>query len=102
MRPERCWPLAVGVFRWIGMPRGGRVGGPELPRRRCARLMLGPGRWRDRSGPLSGAGSCRPPPDRQCEATSPDRGRRGMMPGDRFGSLVLQGFTPVLGPQRLV
>ena len=22
MRPERCWPLAVGVFRWTGTPRG--------------------------------------------------------------------------------
>ena len=21
MRPERCWPLAVGVVRWTGTPR---------------------------------------------------------------------------------
>jgi hypothetical protein len=34
VRPERCWPLAVGVFRWTGTPHGGRVGGPELPHRR--------------------------------------------------------------------
>ena len=39
MWPERCWPLAVGVFRWTGMPRGGRVGGPELRRRRGVVLL---------------------------------------------------------------
>ena len=32
VRPERCWPLAVGVLRWTRAPRGG-VGGPELRRR---------------------------------------------------------------------
>ena len=63
---------------------------------RCARLMVGPGRWSARTRPLSAAGSCRPSPDRQSEATSPDRGRRAMMPGDRFGSLLLQGCAPVL------
>ena len=31
MRPERCWPLAAGVFRWTDAPHAGRVGGPELP-----------------------------------------------------------------------
>ena len=41
MRPERCWPLTVDVFRWTGTPLGGRIGGPELPRRRD--VVLG---WR--------------------------------------------------------
>jgi hypothetical protein len=36
VRPERCWPLAVGVVRWTGTPRRccGRVGGSELLHRR--------------------------------------------------------------------
>ena len=34
MRPERCWPLAVGVVRWTGTPRGGCGGEPELRHRR--------------------------------------------------------------------
>ena len=36
MRPERCWPLAVGVVRWTGTPRcrSGRGGEPELLRQR--------------------------------------------------------------------
>jgi hypothetical protein len=50
-----------------------------------------------RTRPLSGAGSCRPSPDRQAQATSADRGRSGMMPGDRIGSPLLQGLSPVLG-----
>ena len=102
MRPERCWPLTVGVFWWTGMPRGGCVGGPELPRRLWCRLMIRSGRWCARSGPLSAAGSCRPTPDRHAESTSADRDRRTMMTGDRIGSLLLQGFTPVLAPHLLV
>ena len=39
MRPERCWPLAVGVLRWTRAPRGG-VGGPELRHRRGVVLRL--------------------------------------------------------------
>jgi hypothetical protein len=36
VRPERCWPLAVGVIWWTGTPRGccGRGGEPELRHRR--------------------------------------------------------------------
>ena len=36
MRPERCWPLTVGVLCWTGLPRRrcGRVGEPELSHRR--------------------------------------------------------------------
>jgi hypothetical protein len=36
VRPERCWPLAVGVLRWTGTPgrRCGRGGEPELRHRR--------------------------------------------------------------------
>jgi hypothetical protein len=58
VRPERCWPLAVGVVRWTGNPRGGRVGGLELPRR-CV-VVLRCGWWSARCGPLSIAGSCQP------------------------------------------
>jgi hypothetical protein len=54
-----------------------------------ARLTLGPGRWRARNGPLSVTGSYRPSPDRLPKATSADRGRRTMVAGDRFGSLLL-------------
>ncbi|MDT5051790.1 MAG: hypothetical protein QOF66_156, partial [Mycobacterium sp.] len=59
--------------------------------------MIRSGRWCARKGPLSVTGSCRPSPDRQSEATSADRGRRAVMAGDRVGSLLLQGFHPVLG-----
>jgi len=40
VRPERCWPLAVGVVRWTGTPRRrcGRGGGPELPYPPCVVL----------------------------------------------------------------
>ena len=36
MRPERSWPLAVGVIWWTGTPgrRCGRGGEPELRHRR--------------------------------------------------------------------
>ena len=61
-------------------PHRVRIGGPELP---ClptwSGLVIGPGRWRARNGPLSVAGSCRPSPDRQSEATSADRGRRSVL-----------------------
>ena len=43
MRPERCWPLAVGVVRGTGTPRGGCVGGPELRHRRGVVLGRGSG-----------------------------------------------------------
>ena len=76
--------------------RACRWAGTAVPTH-VARSVIGPGRWRARSGPLSFAGSCRPSPDCQSETTSPDRGRRGMMPSDRIGSLLLQGFHPVLG-----
>ena len=38
VRPERWWPLAVGVVWWTGMPRRrcGRGGEPEFPHRRVA------------------------------------------------------------------
>jgi hypothetical protein len=68
-----------------GLGRGGRVlsDGParlgvgvsvDRNCRACqvARTTMRPGRWCARSGPLSGAGSCRPSPDRQCDATSAD------------------------------
>jgi hypothetical protein len=57
VRPERCWPLAVGVIGWTGTP--GRCG---------ARRLFGPGLWCAHTRPLSRAGSCRPSPDRQAEA----------------------------------
>ncbi len=86
-----CCPVDRHASRWVC-----RWAGTAAPSWCGARLLLEPGRWSARSGPLSAAGSGRPSPDGQTEATSPDRGRRGMMPGDRFGSLLLQGFTPVL------
>src|SRR4029077_14689144 len=60
--------------------------------------VVGADRWCARAGPLSGAGSCRPSPDRQAEARSADRGRGPVMSGDggRIGSLLLQGITPML------
>ena len=82
MRPERCWPLAVGVLRWTRAPRGvwvGRNYGTVV----WSRLMIGPSRWRAHTRPLSGAGSARPTPNRYAESTSTDRSRRAMMAGDR-------------------
>jgi hypothetical protein len=97
VRSERCWPLAVGVFRWTGTPPVGVSVG-----RNCRAVVV----WCSadvRAWPVEcprrsavRCGSCQPPPDGQTEATSPDRGHRGMMPGDWFGSLLLQGFTPML------
>ena len=95
MRPERCWPLAVGVLRWTRAPRGG-VGGPELQPSWCGARLVGPGRWRARTRPLSGVGprsslvaSPRPrlpigAAAAWCRATGSE-------------SLLLQGFSPVLG-----
>jgi hypothetical protein len=42
VRPERCWPLAVGVVRWIGTPRRrcGRGGEPELRAIMCRQPVL--------------------------------------------------------------
>ena len=84
MRPERCWPLVVGVLRWTGMPRRrcGRVGEPERSAPPCgARWLIRSGRWSARTHPLWGAGSCRSTPDRHAESTSADRGRRTVMGG---------------------
>ena len=74
---------------------GCRWAGTAVPAT-VARVTSGPGRWCACNRPLSVAGSCRPSPDRQSEATSADSGRRGVMPGDRFGSLLLQRFAPML------
>jgi hypothetical protein len=53
------------------------AGGPELP---ClptvVTVKLRPGRWSARHGPLSGAGSCQPLPERQFETTSADPSTR--------------------------
>jgi hypothetical protein len=86
----RCSPVdrhASCAWRWAGTAVSATA----------ARWVIRPGRWRARSGPLSVTGSCRSSPDRHAEATSPDRGRRGVMPGDRVGSLLLYGFQPMLG-----
>jgi len=62
VRPERCWPLAEGVFRWTTLhARGGacRWAGTAAPRGWCS-LVVG------RQGGARGAyavrcvGSCRP------------------------------------------
>ena len=54
--------------------------------------------------PLSGAGSCRPSPDRQSEATSADRGRRAVRRVTVAGSEVCccSGVVQCWLPQRLV
>ena len=53
------------------------AGGPELP---ClptvVAVMIRPGRWCARHGPLSEVGSFRPSPERQFETTSADHGIR--------------------------
>ena len=101
MRPERCWPLAVGVFRWTGM----RVVVGVSVGRNCRTVVCGLGVTSGLAGGVPAAVRCplRGPAGRrliaQSEATSADRGRRAVMAGDggRIGSLLLQGFTPVLG-----
>jgi hypothetical protein len=96
-----CSPVDRHASWWVC-----RWAGTAVPAT-VASVTLGHGRWCARSGPSpasgrcpqSVAGSCRPSPDRHAEATSADRNRRPVMGGDggRIGSLLLQGFHPVLG-----
>jgi hypothetical protein len=53
----------------------GRWAGTAVPAI-VATVAVRPGRWCARHGPLSGAGSCRPLPDRQSGTTPTDRGPR--------------------------
>jgi hypothetical protein len=88
-----CFPVDRHALWWVC-----RWAGTAVPATVVA-VTLRPGRWCAHTRPLSGAGSCRPSPDRQAEATSADRGRRRVMSGDagRIGSLLLQWSAPVLG-----
>src|SRR4029453_19624007 len=60
------------VCRWAGTATPATV----------AAARVGPRRWGAHTRPLSGAGACRPSPDRQTEARSADRDRRPVMGGD--------------------
>jgi hypothetical protein len=56
VRPERCWPLAVGVVWWTAASRrGGRGGEPELRHRRG----VVPGWWSGLPGGVPTLVRCR-------------------------------------------
>ena len=90
MRPERCWPLAVGVVWWTGMPRRrcGRGGEPELSH---CRVRLGGFSGLAGGVPALILGWVRGPAGRRLIGMPRPRGRRPVMHGDsgRVGSLLL-------------